>query len=229
MTLDSPQQRRRRGLSRKQLFTAAQGSIEVQRVFLLKQQVIFYLGVLLGLGVMWVLALSDSAPLDRAAFSLLSLGAALALWVLSSIMRLRNRPVQVIAFFVGFLALGASAGSLLGPRSLNHLLNPTLVLGITLLGTILNTLLFKKPRTPFTRYLLVGPWFVIACVAAYLFPAGEWVLTLSGLVAAIFSFLLQFAADETLQIYQPREYLTAAADVVPIFFVSAWQGWTGQS
>ena len=127
------------------------------------------------------------------------------------------------------VALWLLFGGLMGPSTVHRLLNPTLMIALTLIGSITNTILFKKTRTPFVRFLLVGPWFVLAAGIAYLFPAGEWVLAISGLTAAIFAFLLQFTAEETLQIYQPKEYLTAAADVIPIFFVSAWQGWTGQN
>jgi hypothetical protein len=42
--------------------------------------------------------------------------------------------------------------------------------------------------------------------------------------------LMLFLSTETaLQIYQPREHIFAAADVLPIVFLLVWRGWSGDN
>jgi hypothetical protein len=233
---DTPQQRIRRILPREALFTASMAGREVQRRFLIQKRIAFTLAVLLGLAAMWILALQSESqrlflrwPLFAAAGCFFLLDAAS-----------RSRPVkgrdrnmhgsrwlQTAAFYLAFITLGGAIGSLSPPG--NHLLNPTVLVGLTALGASINTVIFKKERTRFAEFLLCAPWLVVACVIVFFFPAGEWVLFASGAAAVFLMLVLFLSAEVSLQIFQPREHIFAAADVLPIVFLLAWRGWSGDN
>jgi hypothetical protein len=222
---DTPEQRKRRILPRETVFTASMAGREVQRRFLIQKRIAFTLAVLLGLAAMWILALQSVGWHLLLRWPLF--GAAGCLFLLNAAARARSRWLQTAAFYLAFISLGGGIGTLSSPG--NGLLNPTVLVGLTALGASINTVIFKKERTRFAEFLLCAPWLVVACVIVFFFPAGEWVLFASGAAAVILVLMLFLSAEVTLQIYQPREHIFAAADVVLIVFLLAWRGWSGQN
>jgi hypothetical protein len=233
---ETPEHRRRRTLPRETVFTASMAGREVQRRFLIQKRTAFTLAILLGLSAMWILALQTESlrALLRWPFFL----AAGCCFLLSAAVRRRpvnsrdlkkhgGRWLQAAAFYLAFITLGGGIGTLSPPG--NGLLNPTVLVGLTALGVTMNTVIFRKERTRLTEFLLGGPWLAAAGVIVFFLPAGEWVLLASGIAAVLLMLMLILSADATLQIFQPREYLFAAADVIPIFFLLAWRGWSGQN
>ena len=222
---DTPEQRKRRILPREAVFTAAMAGREVQRRFLIQKRIAFTLAVLLGLAAMWILALQN--PGQRFLLRWPLIGAAGCFFLLSAAIRARSRWLQTAAFYLAFITLGGGIGTLSPPG--NGLLNPTVLVGMTALGASINTVVFKKERTRFAEFLLCAPWLAAACVAVFFMPAGEWVLFASGAAAVLLLLMLFLSAEVALQIFQPREHIFAAADVVPIVFILAWRGWSGQN
>ena len=222
---DTPEQRKRRRLARETVFTASMAGREVQRRFLILKRTAFTLAVLLGLAAMWILALQATALQLSLRWPLF--GAAGCLFLLSAAVRTRSRWLQSAAFYLAFIALGGALGTLDPPG--NGLLNPTVLVGLTALGATINTVVFKKERTRLAEFLLAAPWLVAGCVIVFFLPAGEWVLLASGAAAVLLLLMLFLSADVSLQIFQPKEHLFAAADVVPIVLLLAWQSWSGQN
>ncbi len=227
MTLqsDTPDQRKRRTLPRDAVFTACMAGREAQRRFLIQQRIAFTLAVLLGLSTMWILAMQTQGLQMLVRWPLF--GAAGCFFLLSAAMRTRSRWLQTTTFYLAFIVLGGALGTL-SPAE-NCLLNPTVLVGLTVLGGAINTIVLKKERTRFAEFLLTTPWLAAACVIAFFLPAGEWVLFASGAAAVLLMLMLFLSADVSLQIFRPREHLFAAADVVPIVFLMAWRGWSGQN
>ncbi len=232
---DTPEQRRRRALPREAVFTASMAGREVQRRFLIQQRIAFTLAVLLGLAAMWILALQTAQlremlrwPLFLAGGGFLALNAAVRTRAVNSREKKKHggRWLQAAAFYLAFIALGGGTGTLSPPG--NGLLNPTVLVGLTLLGVTINTVVFRKERSRFAEFLLGGPWLVAAGVIVFFLPAGEWVLLASGFTAVLLMLMLFLSAGAALQIFKPREPLFAAADVIPLFFLQTWRGWTGQ-
>jgi hypothetical protein len=222
---DTPEQRKRRTLPRETMFTVALAGREVQRRFLIQKRIAFTLAVLLGLSAMWILALQPEARHSSLRWPLF--GAAGCFFLLSAATRTRSRWLQTVAFYLAFITLGGALGTL-GPPG-NGLLNPTVLVGLTALGVTINTIIFKKERTRFAEFLLGAPWLLAACVIAFFLPAGEWVLLASGSAAVLLMLMLCLSADVSLLIFQPKEHIFAAADVVPIVFLLAWRSWSGQN
>jgi hypothetical protein len=222
---DTPEQRKRRTLPRETVFIASMAGREVQRRFLVQKRIAFTLAILLGLSAMWILALQLDGPRSFLRWPLF--GAALGFFLLSAAMRTRNRWLQTTSFYLAFITLGSAFGSL-SPTE-NCLLNPTVLIGLTVLGGTINTIVFRKERTRFAEFLLTAPWLVAACVIAFFFPAGEWVLCASGAAAILLMLMLLLSTDVSLQIFQPKEHIFAAADVIPIVFLLAWRNWSGQN
>ena len=198
---------------------------EVQRRFLIQKRIAFTLAILLGLSAMWILAMQTAGLRSLSRWPLL--GAALCFFLLSAAIRTRSRWLQTTAFYLAFITLGGGIGTLSPPG--NGLLNPTVLVGLTALGVTINTIVFKKERTRFAEFLLSAPWLVAACVITFFLPAGEWVLFASGAAAVVIMLMLFLSAEVALQIFQPKEHIFAAADVVPIVFLLAWRGWSGQN
>lgn len=222
---DTPEQRRRQTLQRETLFTTSKAGREVQRRFLIQKRIAFTLAVLLGLSAMWILALQSEGMQSQLRWPLFM--AAGGFFALDSIIRTRSRWLQAASFYLAFITLGAGTGTLAPPD--NGLLNPTVMVGLSVLGVTINTILFKKERTRFAEFLLCTPWLVAGGVIVFFLPAGEWVLLFSGLVAVLLALMLFLSAEVALQIFQPEEHLFAAADVFPIVFLLGWRGWTGQN
>jgi hypothetical protein len=222
---ETPEQRKRRSLPREAVFTASMAGREVQRRFLIRKRIAFTLAVLLGLSAMWVLALQPEVRRLLLRWPLF--GTALCLFLLSAVIRARSRWLQTSAFFLAFIALGGAFGTL-GPPG-NGILNPTVLLGLTAVGGTLNTIVLRKERTRLVEFLLTAPWLASACVIVFFFPAGEWVLLASGATAILLMLILFLSTEISLQIFPPKEHLFAAADVIPIVFLRAWRGWSGQN
>jgi len=222
---DTPEYRKRRIVPREAIFTVSMAGREVQRRFLIQKRIAFTLAVLLGLAAMWVLALQSEG--QRLLLRWPLIGASACLFLLSAAIRHRNRWLQTAAFYLAFITLGGAIGTLSPPQ--NALFNPTILLGLTTLGASINTIIFRKERTRFAEFLLCAPWLVAAGVIVFFLPAGEWVLLASGGVAVLLVLALFLSAEFSLQVFQPREHIFAAADVIPLVFLMAWRGWSGQN
>ena len=220
--LDSPQQRRRRSLSPRALFTVAMAGPDVQRRFVLLQRAVFALIGLAGLASMLLGALILPRPDHDLLWPLA--GFAAFLLVLSAISRTRSPWLQAISFVLGTLATGVIVGWTLpaGPQLQNTLLNPAVVIGTLLVGGMINGLLYKTERSPLMEYLMTGPWLLIALAIAWFFPASEWVLGISGALALALSYCMLRSSREALPIYQPGEAVTAAMDVVPLACIASF-------
>jgi hypothetical protein len=219
---DTPQQRIRRILPREALFTASMAGREVQRRFLIQKRIAFTLAVLLGLAAMWILALQSGG--QRLLLRWPLFGGAGCFFLLNAVTR---RWLQTAAFYLAFITLGGALGTL-GPPG-NTLLNPTILVGLTALGASINTVVFRKERTRFAEFLWCAPWLLAGCVAVFFMPAGELVLLASGAAAILLMLVLFLSAEVALQVFQPSEHIFAAADVLPIVFLLAWRGWSGQN
>jgi hypothetical protein len=222
---DTPEQRKRRIIPREAVFTASMAGREVQRRFLIQKRIAFTLAILLGLAAMWILALQNEG--QRLPLRLPLFAVAGCLFLLNAAVRTKSRWLQTAAFYLAFITLGGAIGTLSPPG--NHLLNPTVLVGLTALGASINTVIFRKERTRFAEFLLCAPWLVVACVIVFFLPAGEWVLLASGAAAVFLMLVLFLSAEVALQIFQPQEHIFAAADVLPIVFLLAWRGWTGEN
>jgi len=222
---DTPEQRKRRILPREAVFTVSMAGREVQRRFLIQKRIAFTLAVLLGLAALWILAMQGEGRRMLLRWPLF--GAAGCFFLLDAAARSRSRWLQSVAFFLAFITLGGGFGTLSPPG--NSLLNPTVLVGLTALGASINTVIFKKERTRLAEFLLCAPWLVVAGVLVFFLPAGEWVLLASGAAAVLLMLVLFLSAEVTLQIFQPKEYIFAAADALPIVLLLAWQGWTGDN
>ncbi|GAH85067.1 unnamed protein product, partial [marine sediment metagenome] len=111
-----------------------------------------------------------------------------------------------------------------GPDRIGLLLNPAILVGVVLAGAALNGLAFRRQRSPWVELLLTAPWLAIALSLVWLFPAGEWVLLASGVLALLLLYCLHRAGRECPPLYQPSEALVAAADVVPLACIATF-GW----
>lgn len=223
----TPQQKKRRLIPRKASYTAQMAGQAVKRRFLLGQRLFFSLALVFALAACWLSV--GLLPVDWMPSLRLPLFAAAAVFLaLSCVLRLKYRILQVVCFFAAFLSLGAGVGCVLQVYEVNLLLNPTIVIGVTVFGLTLNTVIFPGPATAFREYLLGGIPFLLACLIVYFFPAGEVILAASGMVAVLFAFLMLHAAERSLQTYHPSEVVVAASDLVPIALVSIWHAWTGQ-
>ena len=220
---------------------------EVQRRFLIQKRIAFTLAILLGLSAMWILAMQTAGLRSLSRWPLL--GAALCFFLLSAAIRTRSRWLQTTAFYLAFITLGGGIGTLSPPG--NGLLNPTVLVGLTALGVTINTIVFKKERTRFAEFLLSAPWLVAACVIcvpvtmqAALLPRqiresqakltaqqAERIIfpNIIDADAVVIMLMLFLSAEVALQIFKPKEHIFAAADVVPIVFLLAWRGWSGQN
>jgi FtsH-binding integral membrane protein len=224
----TPQQRKRRMLPRKTAFTAQMAGQDVQRKFITGQRLFFTFGLLVGVGGSWAVALFlPQHLLTTLRWPLF--GAAALFLVINIVFRKANRTALVASFFFSFMALGAGLGTLLDSQNFNSLINPTIMIGVVALGSVINTTIIKQQRSAFVQYLAIGPWLAIACAIVFFFPAGEFILACSGCAALIFVFLMYHSADKAMQIYHPSEVVAAASDVVPIACLSIWYGWTGQN
>jgi len=171
---------------------------------------------------MWILSLQSES--QRLLLRWPLFGAAVCFFLLDAVTR---RWLQTAAFYLAFISLGGAIGTL--SLSGNALLNPTILVGLTALGASINTIVFRKERTRFAEFLWCAPWLVAGCVAVFFLPAGEWVLLASGAVALFLLLVLFLSAEVALQIFQPSEHIFAAADVLPLVFLLAWRGWSGQN
>ncbi|HUU00238.1 MAG TPA: hypothetical protein VM425_02220 [Myxococcota bacterium] len=224
----TPEQRRRRLIPKQEVFTVQMAGQDVQRRFLLGQRLFFGLAVWVGLGAMWAAAVFLPAqlltslrwPLFTAALLFVALGTAV---------RVKSRFLLVTSFFLAFICLGTAIGSLAKSGQMDLLMNPVLVIGLAMFGCALNPAIFKKPRTAWAQYLMVGPWFATGCALAFFFPAGELALAISGGAAALLVFLALHAADRSLKTYHPSEVVPAAADVFPTALLSVWRAFSGQN
>lgn len=221
--LDSPEQRRRRSMLRKPVFTVAMAAPDVQRKFLSSQRFLFALQVFLGLAGMFAAALL----LPRPGIDLLwpLAGATGFLLALSFVSRLRLRWLQPLAFSAGLIVAGLAVGWLLqpGPDLLNRLLNPTLAVGGLLLGLTVNSLLFRRERSGWAEYLLNGPWLVGVLAGMWFFPAGESLMAASGLAGVLLAYCALRAGPEALPVYQPNQTLAASADVIPLACIASFR------
>jgi FtsH-binding integral membrane protein len=225
----TPEQRRRVLLQRETIYTVALSGTEVQRKFLVKQRLCFLLGCLLGLAAMWGMAVLEFMPRLALRWPLFLVW--LALVGLAIVLRPRFRLPQVGTFFAGWLAFGAFAGSFIdgGLQAAPILLNATLLVALPLLGCVVNPLVWKKERTPFAEFLLIGPWLVIGVVLAHFMPAGEWTLVLAGASGLLLCYLLHLTSPQVLQGFTAQQALAAAVEVVPLSLESFYKGFTGQS
>jgi FtsH-binding integral membrane protein len=219
---DSPQQRRRRSMSPKAVFTVAMAGPDVQRRFVLLQRSVFALIGLAGLASMLLGALVLPRP-DHDLLWPLAGGAAFLL-VLSAISRFRTPWLQAASFVLGTLATGLIVGWTVpaGPQLHNTLLNPALVIGTLLVGGMINGLLYKTDRSPLMEYLMTGPWLLVALAIAWFFPAGEWVLGISGALALVLMYCMLRSSREALPLHQPSEVVAAAVDVVPLACIASF-------
>lgn len=224
----TPEQRRRRLIPKKEVFTVWMAGQDVQRRFLLGQRLFFGLAVWLGLSAMWATTVFVPAELALTLRWPLFVASAAFLGV-ATLTRSKSRSLLVAAFFLALICLGVAVGSLVSADRIDLLMNPVLIVGITTFGCALNQVLFKKPRSAWAQYLLVGPWFAIGCALTFLYPAGELALAVSGVIAALLVFLAVHATDRSLKTYQPSEVVPAAADVIPTALLSVWQAFSGQN
>jgi FtsH-binding integral membrane protein len=225
----SPEERRRLSLAREAVYTAAMLGVDVQRRFLVRQRLLFTLAIGLGLGAMWAVAWAvEITPKLGLRWPLFL--AALALLGMCSVGRRIHRVLHLGGFFLGWLALGGALGTFSLTRAFPiPLLNPTVLVLVVLLGSVVNTAWVKREFSSFSRFLLLGPWLGLGLVVCYLWlPAGEWVLLWSGSAAILLAFVLHFSGPLALQSFTPGQVLTAAADVIPMLFVAGWNSFTGR-
>ena len=221
---DTPEHRRHRQLVAPAVFTVDQAGPDIQRRFLARQRLLFSLLVGAGLGCMLLAGLVFERPAPDLLWPLG--GGAVFLLLFSVLSRLRFRRLQVITFGLGLLAAGLVAGwtlPVVRDRT-SLLLNPTIVVGLGLLGCWLNALLWRKRRSAWVEHLLTGPWLAAGLAVAWFLPAGEWALAVSGLLAVVLIYCLQRAGEEARPLYRPAEVAAAAADVLPLACIAAF-GW----
>ncbi len=221
---DTPEHRRHRLLVAPAVFTVDQAGPDIQRRFLARQRLLFTLLIGAGLGCMLLATLVLERPAPDLLWPLG--GGAVFLLLASAFSRLRFRRLQAVFFGLGLLAAGLVVGWTL-PVVRDRtalLLNPTIVVGLGLLGCWLNALLWKKPRSAWVEYLLTGPWLAAGLAVVWFLPAGEWALAGSGLLAVVLVYCLQRAGREAQPLYRPTEVVAAAADVLPLACIAAF-GW----
>ncbi len=223
----TPEQRRRRALPRESVFTVQLAGQDVRRRFLVKQRLFFSFFVFIALATMWsVFTFGDAATAEI--IRLPVFGASAAFLAMATAMRFQHQRWQVLLFFLFIVSLGAALGTLFLPGTWQALSNPSLLVGLSLAGCTINTLLMKKEFSNSVQLLLAIPWLLTASVVAYFLPAGELVLSLSGLSALVFVTMMLRSAPTAMQIYQPNQSMAAAADVISLNLVSIWQKWTGR-
>ncbi len=230
LTQVTPEQKRRLLLTPEPVFTASQAGVEVQRRFLFFQRLFFTVAVLIGLGSMWGIPYILSDPFSPAHWVAFG-GAVLCFSVTVMVRRRSFGTINTLFFYVGWVGLGAGVGYAFGPNDRPALANMTILVGSAMLGCLLNAAVTRRQApSPYREFLLTGPWLLVGCVAAFVFfPAGEWALLVSGSTAVVVLFVVHQAALETLERYTPREFLVAAADIIPISVRSTWQRITGQA
>jgi FtsH-binding integral membrane protein len=225
----TPEQKRRRLIRRKKIITVAMSSKAVQKQFLLKQRLVFLIGVLLGIAAMWITPFLPPQWLPILSMPLFV--TAPMLWAVSIAVRLRSRRVQVGVFFLGFITLGTAVGTLAtGPGQTAFLATPSILVGLPTLGALLTRLFSKKLPSPAIQFLISGVWFLIAClIVFFFFMINEVVFALSGVVSMFLVLLLHHSQQFAMVLYRPKEYVYATADVIGIAFNKAWRTWTGQN
>lgn len=230
LTLVTPEQKRRLLLTPEPVFTASQAGVEVQRRFLFFQRLFFTVAVLIGLGSMWGIPYVLSEPLSHTHWVAFG-GAVLCFAVTVRVRRRSSAIIHTLFFYLGWVGLGAGVGYAFGPNGQLALANMTILAGSAMLGCLLNAAVTSRQApSPYREFLLTGPWLLAGCTVAFVFfPAGEWALLVSGTAAVVVLFVVHQAALETLERYTPREFLVAAADIIPITVRSTWRRMSGQA
>jgi FtsH-binding integral membrane protein len=226
----TPEQRRRSLLMPEPVFTASQAGVEVQRRFLLLQRLFFAAAVALGLGSMWGIAYLRPVLFPLAHW--VALFVAVLCFAVTLVVRRKNSgAVQTLFFYTGWAALGIGVGCALGLTNRPAFANMTIMVGSAVLGCLGNAALTRKqPLSPHREFLFTGPWLLVGCAAVFVFfPAGEWALLLSGIAALVVLFAVHQAALLSLERYMPREYVVAAADIIPLAVLATWRRVSGEA
>ena len=135
------------------------------------------------------------------------------------------RWLQALTFTAGLAAAGLVVGWAMpqGPGLMNRLLNPAVAIGGLLVGLSINSFLFRRERSRWAEFLLTGPWLVGVLVVLWFFPAGEWLLGVSGLIGLLLTYCAVRAGDEAMPVYEPSQSAAAAADVVPLACIASFR------
>ena len=219
----SPEERRRRSLPRKVLYSVDRAAPEVQRAFLLKTRWSFTALLLFSLSLPIVPAVLPNVQSWPESWRLWMraglLGAAL-LSLLGGILQSGRSGRRLALLPIWSLGLGMLLALSIpthDPKAASTAaLTPLLIIGMSSLGYGLNTLIFRKELKPWTEFLATGPWLLGSSVmAAYLFNASDWLLAASGLSALLLLLCMHRGGRETMRGYQASEWLWACFDTVP--------------
>ena len=219
----SPEERRRRSLPRKVLYSVDRAAPEVRRAFLLKTRWSFTALLLFSLSLPIVLAVLlkvQSWPESWRFWIRVGLLAVAMLSLLGGILQSGRGGQRLALLPLWSLGLGMLLALSLPTHdpqaATTAALSPLLIIGMSSLGYALNTLVFSKELKPWTEFLATGPWLIgSSVVAAYLFNANEWILATSGLSSLLLLLCMHRGARETMRGYQASEWLWACFDIVP--------------
>jgi hypothetical protein len=222
MTAQTPQEKRRLGIPRESVFTAAMAGGDIQRAFLFKGRLVFSLGVGAGLLAMWLCAaLIEERLMHLLRWPLLGLG--LLVWTAAPALGRGRVGLEAVWFFLSWAMIGGGIGCFAAGGGRDLLLNPTLIVGGLLAGLLLNTLLRKKPARPAVEFLWLGPYLVAAVAAAWFFPAGEWPMVLSGAAGLLLAATLAASGERALTAFTPGESLRAGTAALALCLQSGWE------
>lgn len=223
MMEQTPQEKRRLTLPREQVFTVAMAGNDIQRAFLLKSRLFFAIGIAIGLLAMWLAAaLVEERLMHLLRWPLLGIG--LLLWAAGPALCRGKTWSEAVVFFAAWALIGGGAGCCAGSGAdRDLLLNPTLAIGVLLLGLLVNTSLRKRPAAVASEFLWLLPWLAAAVAAAWFFPAGEWPLALSGAAGLLLAATLASSGERALAAFAPRESLRAGTAALQLCLQSGWQ------
>ncbi|NMB75702.1 MAG: hypothetical protein GYA21_11310 [Myxococcales bacterium] len=223
MTEQTPQEKRRLTLPREQVFTAAMAGSDIQRAFLLKSRLVFAIGIAIGLLAMWLgAALVEERLMHLLRWPLLGVG--LLLWASGPALGRGRMWADAALFFAAWALIGGGVGCMVGESvERDLLLNPTLLLGVLLLGLLVNTRLRKRPAAPAVEFLGLLPWLIAAVAATWFFPAGEWPLALSGAAGLLLAATLAASGERALGAFTPGESVRAGTAALSLCLQSGWE------
>ncbi len=216
----TPEQRRRMGVKPKAVFTTSMAADEVRNKFRLKVSFLFNLMVAMGIFTMWLVAYTKTSVSKDAQWFFM--GACIVFFATTWLLRKSSALSQAMPMVLGLCTAGAVVGmnAPQGSSMFSFLINPTLLIGVPLVGLMINLLFTKKDRSQFVHFLSILPWVVTATAIVWFYPAGEMVMALSGTVSLFFIILLLLGGTQAQPLYRVDEVTKAAADVLPLAFSS---------